>query len=179
MSLENQANSNLDADYLKIGFIRKPHGLRGELKVLPLTDNPERFKDLDYVYLEKKGKVEKYEVDFVRKSHGEVLLKLKVTAGRNEAELYRNMYIYVEREDGVELGEWEFYSQDLIGCTVVFEEREIGVVVDLLNAGANDNLLVRTAAKKEYYYPFLREFLDGVDIEAKRIYISEYEGFFD
>jgi len=166
-------------NYLKIGFIKNTHGIKGELKVLPLTDNPKRFKKLKEVFVLVKGLYQKEEIEKVRFSNEFVLLKFKNYKDINGVSFLKNCYIYIDRKDAVSLKEWEFFTQDLIGCAIFYKGSNIGIVSDILNSGANDNLLIKTNDNREVIYPFLRYFLEKVDIDNKIITINQYEGFFD
>jgi 16S rRNA processing protein RimM len=165
-------------EYLKIGFIKKPHGLKGEFKVLPLTDNFIRFKKLDKVYLLINDVYELKEVQTAKIANTEVIIKLKDYNDVSEIENLRNVYIFIDKKDGVELDNWEFYSQDLVDCIVYYQNENIGIVLDLVNSGANDNLLI-SYKNQEVFFPFLRQFIDKIDLSNKRIDINQFDGFFD
>ncbi|MCG8570840.1 MAG: ribosome maturation factor RimM [Spirochaetes bacterium] len=173
------SQNELLSNYLKIGFIRKPHGLKGEVKILPLTDNPQRFKKLKKIYIELNNDLKQVQVKAAKVLANDLILQFEEFTSINEVEQLRNCYLYIDRADGVKLEEWEYYSQDLIGCDVVFKDEIIGKVTDLLNTGANDNLAILTISGKEVVYPFLRHYLVQVDIIKKVIEINQYEGFFD
>lgn len=165
-------------NYLKIGLIKKPHGLKGELKILPLTDNPERFKNLKNIYLFSNNQYVEEKIQWVKITNTEILLKLSKYNSLTEVELLRNIYLYIDKEEGEELGEWEYYSQDLIGCSVYFKDKKIGNVIDISNFGANDNILIKSE-NEEFFYPFLREYIEKVDIDNKKIVVNEIEGFYN
>lgn len=165
-------------DFLKIGFIKKPRGLKGELKILPLTDDCNRFKKLKSVYVLFNGEYVIKELEFAKTSNDEVILKFKGLDKVEEVEVFRNSYIFIEKKEGVKLGDWEYYSQDLIGCDVSFEGNTIGKVVDVENFGANDNLLV-SCNDGEFFFPFSRLYVNKVDVEGRSIEINQVEGFFE
>ena len=77
------------------------------------------------------------------------------------------------------LGEWEYYTQDIIGCRIMFDGTDMGQVIDMMNCGANDNMLIETSDGREIYYPFVRDFISQIDIEKKLIVINQAEDFFD
>ena len=175
---------------LRIGLIKKVHGLRGEVKVLPLTDDPRRFKKLKNVFLTEAGNEQnkdqndeataaEFKTEHSVITPKEVILKLNGIDTVETAQGLIGRYICVEKSSGVPLGEWEFYSQDIIGCRVMFGETDMGEVIDLLNCGANDNMLIATNDGREIYYPFVRTFIENVDIEKKLIVINQTEDFFD
>ncbi|HBD94359.1 MAG: 16S rRNA processing protein RimM [Spirochaetes bacterium GWF1_31_7] len=166
-------------NYIKIGFIKKPHGIKGELKVLPLSDGFERFKKLKKILIEKNGEYVSISIESVKCMNDEVVMKFQGVSDRDCADTYRDYYIYVEREEAAELDEWEFYTQDLIDLPVYYQEQLIGTVVDVQNFGANDNIEIKMNDGKTVYYPFHRDFLEKVDVNNKIIQISQYDGFFD
>lgn len=166
-------------DYLKIGYIKKVHGLKGELKVLPLTDNPKRFKKIKSFYVCTDTESSQFELEYANVTAKEVIIKIAGINSIEEAQGYINKYVAVDRQDGVQLSDWEFYTQDLIGCTLEFNGKVMGKVVDIMNTGANDNMLIETEDKKEIFYPFVRDFISNVDIPNKRICINQIEDFFD
>ena len=165
-------------NYLKIGFIKKPHGLKGELKVLPLTDNIKRFLKLKKVLLLINDNFIEYNISNIKVSREEVIIRFENFNTLNDVESFRNVYIYVDRNDAVPCNDWEFYSQDLIDCNVFFNGEHVGKVIDLVNSGANDNLIILKDGT-EIYYPFVREFIKSIDLGDKKIEILQMEGFFD
>ncbi|MCH5149092.1 MAG: 16S rRNA processing protein RimM [Spirochaetales bacterium] len=169
---------------IKVGFIRKAHGLKGEVKILPLTDDPKRFKKIKKLFLRKPDEVEsllaEYDVESVRFSAEEVILKFKEICDKDAADFLRGTSVYINRSDAVPLDEWEFFSQDLIGLSVFYKEENVGTVTDVLNTGANDNLeILLNDNSKHIYYPFIRTFINNVDLENGCLIINQYEGFFD
>ena len=166
-------------DYLRIGYIKKVHGLKGELKVLPLTDTPKRFKKVKSFYVCTETEINEYELEYASITAKDVIIKIAGVNSIDDAQKFINKYVAIDRKFGVELSEWEFYTQDLIGCTVEYNGKKIGTVVDVSNYGANSNMLIETEDKKEVYYPFVRDFISNVDIENKNICINQVEDFFD
>lgn len=166
-------------DYLKIGYIKKTHGLKGELSVLPLTDNPKRFKKLKSFYVSIDNQYKAFDLEYAGITPKEVIVKPVGYNSIGEVQCFINKYIEIDRSLGVNLEEWEYYTQDLIGCQLVYEDKPVGEVIDILNSGANDNMLVKTSDDREIYYPFVRDFITNVDIVNKRICINQTEDFFD
>jgi 16S rRNA processing protein RimM len=165
-------------NYLKVGFIMKPHGIKGELKVLPLTDNPARFNKIKSIFLLIKDEYKVFEINNIKPAKDHIIISFKECDSVEKAELLRNVYLFVEKKDGVKLMDNEFYTQDLKDCKVIYNEEEVGLVLDLLNFGANDNLLLKTK-QGEIYYPFRKEYIKKIDIENKILEINQIEGFFD
>lgn len=165
-------------NFLKVGFIKKPHGLKGELKVLPLTDNFDRFKKLKVVYLFISDSYIQEELEYSYKKIDEVIIKLKKYNNVNEVKDLKSIYIYIEKSMGLHLSKDEYYSQDLIGCNVEYDKINIGIVEDVQNLGSCDLLTVKYK-NREIFYPLLKEYLNKIDIDNKIIEINQFEGFFD
>ena len=168
----------LDSDFLKIGFIRKPHGLKGEMKVTPLTDNMKRFKILKKLFLYIDNDYILEDVDYFKISGQTVILKLSKYQQIQEIEHLRAVYLYVKRENAVPLSDGEYYTQDLIGCEIFHHHQKLGIIEQVVNYGSCDLFLVRYKSS-EVYYPFINDYIDQIDIEQKKIEINEIEGFFD
>ena len=168
-------------EYLRIGIVLRPQGVRGELKVQPLTDDPDRFRQLEEVYLEGKkggsdksgpqrGGYERRALLSVSVRDGAVYLQLEGVPDRNAAELLRNRYLCVDREHAVKLPEGRYFVCDLIGCTVVDSEgKHLGRLCDVFETGANDVYSVRQDDGKTFLVPALRKLLAQVDVANKRI----------
>ncbi len=167
--------------FLKVGLVKKPHGLKGELKILTLTDDGKRFKQIKTLYTidDSGNQVGEYGMSNVRVAADEIVAKLVGVDSIDAAELLRGKYLYIDRECGVGLDEWEFYTQDIIGLDVVYQGKKVGTVDDVVNSGANDNLVVSIGHGKTVFYPFVRTFIDEVNKDKKIVVINEYEGFFD
>jgi 16S rRNA processing protein RimM len=166
--------------FLKIGVITTTHGVRGEVKVFPTTDDADRYLDLDEVILRKNGKSENHGIENVKFFKKQVILKLSGIDSMNDAELYRNWEIFIPREEGVELDENEYYQADLIGLTVYTEDgKEFGELREVLETGANDVYVVRTAAGKDVLLPAIRDCIIDVNIEEGTMKVHLLPGILD
>lgn len=156
-------------ELINIGQITKPHGVRGEVKVLSLTDSLERFRELDKVLID--GKETK--ITSVKLQSDRAILKLEGIDSMDEAEDYRNKYIQVRREDAMELEEDSYYIADLLDC-VVFDTdgEELGKVYEVIETGSNDVYWVKGEGKKEVLIPALKSIVESVDIENNKIIIK-------
>lgn len=156
-------------DTFKIGLIVKPHGVRGELKVMPLTDDSARFKRLKSVIIDGKN----YGVSGTKIAADAVYLSLSEICDRNTAELFRGKFLRVKREDAAPLEENSYYIADIIGCRVITETgKEICTVKDVISA-KTDVFSGETADGKTVRFPFLKDALIGVDIAARTITVKE------
>ena len=153
-------------DLLQIGVITTTHGVRGDVKVFPTTDDPMRFKKLKQVILDT-GK-EQIELEFAgaRFFKNLVILKFKGIDNINDVEQYRQKSLYVTRENAVPLGENEYFIADLIGLKVVSDEgEELGELSDVLQTGANDVYVVSKENTPDLLIPAIRDCIRQVDIE--------------
>ena len=115
-------------DLLKVGVITTTHGVRGEVKVYPTTDEPERFLELDYVLLDTGRELRKLEIKNVKFFKNLVILKFKGVDNINDIEKYKGRDLWIPRKEGQELEEDEYYIADLLGMSVVLEDgQEFGL----------------------------------------------------
>lgn len=138
----------IQPEYLLLGRILRPHGVRGELKIQVATDYPERIAELETVYIASDMNAENprpYAVQAARLHQGYVLLTIKGIASRNDADKLRGSYVMVNVADAVPLDEDEFYLYELIGMQVVTEDgQELGAIAEVMETGANDVYIVRS-----------------------------------
>lgn len=157
------------SENLKIGLIVKPQGVRGELKVQPLTDDFKRFSKLKEVIID--GKAVK--VIKVRYGDNEVYLTLFGVNDRNSAELLRNKFLEVDRENAVKLPENRYYIVDLIGCELYFEDQPSFAVLTDVTSARTDVITAKTHDGKTVRFPFLLDAVIDVDVENKKIKIDK------
>lgn len=162
-------------DLTEIGKITKPQGLKGEIKVQPLSNNPERFLNYKYIYLGKD--CVKTNVINVRTQGGFVYMMIEGVNSIDDAELLRNQLIYIDKSQLPKLEEDEYFITDLIGCKVCDENnQELGVITDIDNYGVVDIITIKNkATKKEILFPFLDRVINSVDIDNKIIVIKNKE----
>lgn len=172
-------------DFVTIGEITAPHGVRGEVRVLPLTDFPERFHGLKRVYLRAatKGTTPTrpsgpVEVQSARWHKQFVLMKLHGIDGRDEADKLRRALVQVPVAEAHPLPPDTHYVFQLIGLEVYERDgRKLGVVQDVLATGANDVYVVeRAEGEKELLIPALRHVVLNIDLERRRIDVQLLPG---
>jgi len=164
-------------EYLEIGQIVNTNGLKGTLKVKPLTDDITRFEDLETVYIQKGKELVEFTIQEVKYSKNMVLLKLEGIDNIEEAEKYKNFYLKINREDAVELEEDSYFIVDIIGCEVYTESQELlGKVVDVFPTGSNDVYTIKNSEGKEILIPAIEDVIKDVDIANKKIIIHLMEG---
>ena len=130
-------------DLLKVGVITTTHGVRGEVKVYPTTDGPERFLELEYVLLDTGRELRRLEIKNVKFFKNLVILKFDGVDNINDIEKYKGRDLWIPREEGNELSEDEYYIADLLGMTVVLEDgTKFGTLKDVMETGANDVYII-------------------------------------
>ena len=126
-------------DLLQVGVITTTHGVRGEVKVFPTTDDPARFKKLKNVVLDTGKELVDLEVAGVKFFKNMVILKFKEYNNINDIECYKGKDILVSRDNAVKLEKGEYYIADILGAKVILEDgSEFGVLEDVMQTGAND-----------------------------------------
>ena len=152
---------------LQVGAILDTHGLRGEVKVFPTTDDPGRYDYLEDIILEdKSGKQITLVVEKVRYFKNLVIVKFKDLDNIDDVEQYKKCNLYVTRENAVELEEDEYFVADLIGLTAKTDEgEELGQIKDVLTTGANDVYVIDTK-EGELLVPAIHDCVQEVDLEA-------------
>lgn len=159
-------------ELLRIGYIIKPQGVRGELKVKPLSNDPNRFDDLKEVILQnKKGERSTQVIESCTVRMGFVYVIFQGMDDRDKAEALRGQYICVTRNDAVELPEGHHFICDLLSCEVVTNDGQVlGKITDILQHGAADVYVVK--GEKSCMFPALKRLIVDEDIEAKRIVVD-------
>lgn len=167
-------------DILRVGVITTTHGLRGEVKVFPTTDDPKRFKKLKEVLLDTGKERRKLQVESVRFQKNFVILKFKEFDSINDVEQYKKCDLYVSRKNAVKLEENENFIVDLIGMHVVLEDgTEFGIMKDVLQTGANDVYIVEMLDGREVLLPAIPECILDVDLDSETMTIHLMKGLLD
>ena len=162
---------------MQVGGIANTHGIRGEVKVFPMTDDPQRFLDLDTVKLDTgKGYLE-LEIEHVKFFKQFVIVKFKGIDNINDIEKYKGKGLWITREQAVELEEDEYFIADLIGVEVFDEDgKALGKVKDVIQTGANDVYIVEMKDGGEVLLPAIKECILSVDMEEQRMEVHMMEG---
>ena len=167
-------------DILRVGVITTTHGLRGEVKVFPTTDDPKRFKKLKEVLLDTGKERRKLQVESVRCQKNLVILKFTEFDSINDVEQYKKCDLYVSRKNAVKLEENENFIVDLIGLHVVLEDgTEFGIMKDVLQTGANDVYIVEMLDGREVLLPAIPECILDVDLDSETMTIHLMKGLLD
>lgn len=164
-------------DMLQVGVITQTHGIKGEVKVFPTTDDAQRFKKLKKVTLDNGKERRELEITSVKFFKNLVILKFKGIDDINEVEKYKKAALFVTRVDAVPLGENEYFIADLIGLKVVSDEgEELGTLDDVLQTGANDVYVVKNDKGEEILVPAIKDCVKSVDIEGGEIILHLLPG---
>lgn len=162
--------------FLQVGVISSTHGIRGEVKVFPTTDNAERFLDLKHVILDTGKEQIPLEIQNVRFFKNLVIVKFKGIDNINEIEKYKGKSLFVTREDAVELEEDEYYIADLIDMEVVTDEGEKGILKDVIETGANEVYVIDFEHLGEVLVPAIHQCILDVDVENMQMKVHLLEG---
>lgn len=155
---------------LEIGQIVNTFGIKGEVKVTPFTDDITRFDDLEKVYVKSKKQSKQYKVENARYHKNMVLLKLEGINNPEDAEMLRNAFLEIDREDAIPLEEGTYFIADLIGLDVYTDEGKLlGKVDDIYNTGANDIYVIKDELGKQILLPGIKEVIKEVILDEKII----------
>nr|WP_317282330.1 ribosome maturation factor RimM [uncultured Sellimonas sp.] len=163
--------------FLQVGVISSTHGVRGEVKVFPTTDDADRFRKLKHVILDTGKEQLPLEIQNVKFFKKFVILKFKGIDNINDIEKYKGRPLFVTRENAVELKEDEYFIADMIGMEVVTEDGKVfGRLNDVMETGANDVYIIQSQEHGEVLIPAIKECILDVDIEEKRMKIHLMDG---
>lgn len=167
-------------DILQVGVITSTHGIRGEVKVFPTTDDANRFKKLKNVILDTGKEKIDLEIEGVKFFKQFAILKFKGIDNINDIEKYKGKNLFVTRENAVKLKKDEYFIADLIGLRVVDEDdRAVGTLTDVIETGANDVYAVTMENGKEILLPAIKQCILEVNMEEERIRVHIMEGLLD
>ncbi len=165
----------MQTQYIQIGEIVKPQGIRGEVKLKAMTSDMSRYARLETVFLQRgRGDMKAYEVIKGRSYDGFAFLTLKGVADRDAAEALRGYAVYVDREHAIDLDEDENFVDDLIGLTAVDSQgNEIGELTDVLTPNSICDVYVFDTPRGEMMIPALRRVVLSVDLDEEKIVLDE------
>ncbi len=162
---------------LQVGVISSTHGVRGEVKVFPTTDDVTRFRQLKKVYLDTGREMLPLEIQNVKFFKQFAILKFKGIDNINDIEKYRGKSLMIDRVDAVDLDEDEYFIADMIGMKVCTEDgSEFGTLKDVMETGANDVYIIDSLEHGEVLIPAIRECILDVDMDEERMTIHLMEG---
>ena len=164
-------------EILQVGVISSTHGIRGEVKVFPTTDDPGRFKKLKHVILDTGKEQKNLEITGVKFFKQFVILKFKGIDNINDIEKYKGKSLYVTSENAVRLKKDEYFIADLVDMQVFLEDgTPFGVLTDVMKTGANDVYCIQTQEHGEVLIPAIGECILDVDVEGQKMTIHLMPG---
>ena len=167
-------------DLLQVGIITTTHGVNREVKVIPTTDDPARFKKLKQVILDTGREKISLTVTQVRFFKNLVILKFKDYDNINDVEKWKSKGLYVTRENAVKCEEGEYFIADLMGLSVFSDEGEaLGELSEVLSTGANDVYVVTKAGERDLLLPAIRECILSIDMDARVMKVHLMDGLRD
>ena len=167
-------------EYIKVGTITQPFGIKGETKVYPDVDDPAYFKKLKKVFFEKEGSYEEFVIESVRMALPLVIIKFKGIEAPEEIRKYRQTDLYVVRKDAPALEEGEHYYADLLGMEVTDDTGVYrGRLTDIIETGANDVYEVTTTDGGTVLLPAIKDCILDVDMDEGIILVHILKGLME
>ncbi|MCR5309890.1 MAG: ribosome maturation factor RimM [Lachnospiraceae bacterium] len=164
-------------ELLMVGVVTTTHGVRGEVKVFPTTDDADRFKKLKKVILFNEKEYKPLKIQSVKRFKQFVILKLEGCDTMDDALLLKNAQLFVTREDAVKCEEDEYFIADLIGMRVTDEEgKDLGTVDDVITTGANDVYEIKQDNGNSFLIPAIKECVLSVNVKEKKMTIHLMDG---
>lgn len=163
-------------DYILIGKVVNIHGIKGEVKIYPYTDDIDNLSNIDKLYLDEKLSLE-YNVENCRVHKNMLITKFKEISDPDVALKLKDKNVYIPKSDLEELEEGTYYIFDLIGIEIFdMDQNKIGVLEDVQNSGANDVYEINTTDNKKIYLPAIHGVIKKVDIKNKKMYVDIMKG---
>ena len=177
---DQSTSSSQQPSHLLLGEILRPHGIRGELRMRVLTDYPERITTLERIFLgnpDKLDTLKSYTVEHMRMHKGYGLLKLQDVNTRNDAELFRQLFVMIDLENAIPLEDDEIYLYQLIGLKIITEDDiTLGTITDVLETGANDVYIIDSPQYGEVLFPATEDNILETNVEDGFILVRIPEG---
>ncbi len=167
-------------DLLKVGIISSTHGIKGEVKVFPTTDDLQRFKKLDRVLLDNGKEKRELKIQSVKFFKQFVIVKFAEINDINDVEQYKGSSLWVTRKQAVTLDKDEYFIADLIGISVTAPKEQLkGRLKDVIETGANDVYVIELSDGRELLLPAIKECVLSVDIEKGEMQIRLLDGLLE
>ena len=163
--------------YLEIGQIVNTFGIKGMVKEKQFTDDNKRFDRLEKVYIKNKEKLKEYQIEEVKYHKDMILIKFRGIENPEQANLLRNSYLMIDREEEKPLEEGTYYIVDMIGMDVYTDEGEkLGNIEDIFNTGSNDIYVVKSELGKQILLPAISDVVKNIDMENKKMVVHLISG---
>ena len=155
-------------DMFQVGIITAPHGVKGEVKVFPTTDDNKRFKKLKECFIEYNGELMPVKACGCKFFKNMVILKFENFDNMNDVEKFRKCKIFVDREHAVSLEDDEYFVADLLGVSVIDENGNVlGMLEDVIETGANDVYVVKNNSGNEILIPAIKDCILDVNVNER------------
>ena len=162
---------------LSVGQIVNTFGIKGFVKVNPWVNDVTRFDSLKKVYIKIRKSLKELEIEEVKYHKNQVLLKFKGIETIEQAEIFRNAILEIDRKDAIPLEEGEYFIADLLESEVYTDEGEkLGILEDIFNTGSNDIYVVKNELGKQILLPAIQDVIKIVDVENHKIIVHLVEG---
>jgi len=167
----------LNEEFIVIGKVVSTHGNKGGIKVIPLTDSIDRFKDLASVFIRKSDSREILKINKLRIKKNTIILKLKDVENIEEAKVIVGSFLEVKRKNAVKLPKDSYFIFDIIGLEVYTNENLfLGKVEDIIITGSNDVYIVKSKSNQEIIIPAIHDVIKDIDLKKRRITINMVDG---
>jgi 16S rRNA processing protein RimM len=166
-------------DYLLIARVEQLYGKDGYLRIKSFSDFPDRFNNLEIVYLDFWGAKKSFIVEDVKNVKGSIIVKFKRFDGIRDSQLLLDRDVFIDEKDAVILPENQFYMHDLIGSEIIIENDCMGVIEDVIRGKGNDVLVARDNDSKELLIPFVLKFIEKFDAAGKKLILNISKDFFE
>ena len=164
-------------DFFKVGTIVNTQGLKGDVRIMPSTDDPSRFDLLDHALLDLNGSIKRCDIERVWYHKQFVIVKFKGFDDINAAETLRGALVKIEAQFALPLSENEYYLRDLYDLKVFTDEGvELGELTNIIQTGANDVYSVKMANGRDVLLPAIKDCILSVDVPAKRMVVHLMDG---
>lgn len=167
-------------EYLRVGVISNTHGVRGEVKIFPTTDDIRRFKKLKQCVIDTGRERIPVEVESCKFFKQTPILKFKTIDQLNDVERFKGKDLLVHRDHAVKLQKNEFFIVDLIGLKIESDEgMDLGVLTDVLQTGANDVFVAKMPDGNEVLIPYIEQCIPEIRLETGKIVVHLLPGLLD
>ena len=164
-------------NFIEIGQIVNSYGIKGQMKIVPFTDDITRFNDLKTIFIEINKELKEFKIEEVKYHKNNVLIKLEGINDINDTEKYKNCYVKIDRKNAVKLPKDTYFIIDLIGIEVFTEDNLfLGKIVDVFPTGSNDVYVVKDELGKQILLPAISEVIKNVDITNKKMIVKLIKG---
>ncbi len=171
----NQRIEKILNERIPIGIVGRVHGLDGEVRFFPFTNIPEILENLDEVFLYSDEKKRGFflKVESMRLGSKSILMKFQEFNTREDSKVLEGFRVYIRKDELPRLEEGEYYYEEVYGCEVYEDEKDIGKVIDIIETGSNEVLVVRNEENEETLIPMVKDYVEEIDVQNKIIRVKK------